>query len=99
MTAAIVTEGGRMHYRVLGPVGVRRNGVDVALGRRPQMLLALLLINANQVVSTDRIIDELWGDDPGRDPQNALWVVVSRLRATWSVGRFRSADRQREPTC
>ena len=51
-----------MEYRVLGPVEVHRDGEPVALGPYKQRaLLALLLINANQVVSTDRIIDELWG--------------------------------------
>ena len=81
-----------MEYRVLGPVEARCDGEVVALGRRPQMLLALLLINANHVVSTDRIIDELWGDDPGRDPQNALWVVVSRLRGALDPDREKRTD-------
>ncbi len=92
MTAAIVSGGGRMQYRVLGPVQVLRDGEEIPLGRRPQMLLALLLINANQVVSTDRIIDELWGDDPGRDPQNALWVVISRLRGILDPEREKRTD-------
>lgn len=89
---AIASGGGRMEYRVLGPVEARRDGDAIALGRRAQMLLALLLIHANQVVSTDRIIDELWGDDPGRDPQNALWVVVSRLRGVLDPDREKRTD-------
>jgi DNA-binding winged helix-turn-helix (wHTH) protein len=48
---------------------------SVALGSYKQRsLLALLLINRGSVVSTDRIIDELWGEDTAVDRQNALWV-------------------------
>ena len=81
-----------MEYRLLGPVEARRDGEALNLGRKPRMLLALLLLNANQVVSTDRIIDELWGDDPGRDPQNALWVVISRLRSALEPDREKRSD-------
>lgn len=81
-----------MEYRLLGPVEARRDGEVLSLGRKPRALLALLLINANQVVSTDRIIDELWGDDPGRDPQNALWVVISRLRSVLEPDREKRSD-------
>jgi hypothetical protein len=72
----------RVEFRVLGPVEVLRDGVPVDLGvYKQRALLALLLIDVNRVVSTDRIIDELWGQDAGRDRQNALWLVVSRLRS------------------
>lgn len=70
-----------MKYHVLGPVEVKRDGIRLELGAYKQRaLLALLLIHRNQVVSTDQIIDEIWGEDQGRDRQNALWTVVSRLR-------------------
>ncbi|MGI9607513.1 MAG: BTAD domain-containing putative transcriptional regulator [Acidimicrobiales bacterium] len=91
-TTGAADGGKRVEYRLLGPVEVSRDGAVVPLGRRAQMLLALLLINANEVVSTDRIIDQLWGDDPGRDPQNALWVVVSRLRAALEPDREKRSD-------
>ncbi len=70
-----------MEYRLLGPVEVRRDEKPVELGARPRALMALLLIHANQVVSTDRIIDELWGPDSGSETKRSLWVVVSRLRS------------------
>ena len=71
-----------MEYRVLGQVAAYRDGRQLALGSfRQRSLLAFLLIHANQVVSTDRIIDELWGDDGGPERQNALWVHVSNLRS------------------
>jgi DNA-binding SARP family transcriptional activator/ABC-type branched-subunit amino acid transport system substrate-binding protein len=43
-------------------------------------VLALLLLHANEVVSADRLIDELWGDDPPQDASAALQAHVSRLR-------------------
>ena len=91
--ATLEAESDRVEYRVLGPVEVHRDGEPVALGPYKQRaLLALLLINANQVVSTDRIIDELWGDSAGRDRQNALWVIVSGLRSALEPEREKRSD-------
>ena len=71
-----------MEFRVLGHLEIRSGGEVLPLGSsKLRSLLALLLLNANHVVSTDRIIDELWGDDVGRNRQNALWVHVSNLRS------------------
>ena len=81
-----------MQYRMLGPVEVRRDGEVVELGGRPRALMALLLIHANQVVSTDRIIDELWGSDSGTDRKRALWVVISRLRSALEPDRDKRSD-------
>ena len=89
---AVRDGGGRVEYRLLGPVQARRNDEALQLGRKSRMLLALLLINANQVVSTDRIIDELWGDGHGRDPQNSLWVTISRLRSVLEPEREKRSD-------
>jgi DNA-binding SARP family transcriptional activator/DNA-binding beta-propeller fold protein YncE len=82
-----------VEYRLLGPVEALRGGVSVDLGvYKQRALFALLLINANHVVSTDRIIDELWGEDAGRDRQNALWVAVSRLRTLLEPDRERRSE-------
>jgi predicted ATPase/DNA-binding SARP family transcriptional activator len=43
-------------------------------------VLALLLLNANRVVSRERLIDELWGDDPPETARAMVQVYVSRLR-------------------
>jgi DNA-binding SARP family transcriptional activator len=43
-------------------------------------VLVLLLLHANEVVSADRLTDELWGDDPPQDAPAALQAHVSRLR-------------------
>ncbi len=70
-----------MEYRILGPLEVLDEGSQLDLGPHKQRsLLALLVLNANRVVSTDRILEELWGDD-SEGKENALWVYISRLRA------------------
>ena len=51
-------------------------------GPKPRALLAVLLLHANEVVATDRLIDELWGEDSPEDAAAALRVNVSRLRKT-----------------
>ena len=71
-----------MEYAILGPLEVRDDGQLVAVGgHKHQALLAILLLNANRVVSTDRLLEDLWGEDAA-DKENALWVHISRLRAT-----------------
>ena len=71
-----------MDFGVLGPFEVLDNGKPVNIGPRQQRaLLALLLINLNRVVSTDRILEDLWHDDVA-DKEKTLWVYISRLRAT-----------------
>ena len=49
-------------------------------GGRERVLLATLVLGANQVVSTDRLVDALWGEDPPATAANALQVHVSKLR-------------------
>ncbi len=62
-------------------------GGPVALGTPQQRaLLALLLINANEVVSRDRLVDELWGDKPPPSAQKLVQVYVSRLRRALGEG-------------
>jgi YVTN family beta-propeller protein len=70
-----------VEFRVLGPLEVVKDGVTIPLQRpRLRALLALLLLHANEVVSSDRIIDALWGDDPPQNAANAVQTTVSRLR-------------------
>jgi serine/threonine protein kinase/ABC-type glycerol-3-phosphate transport system substrate-binding protein len=82
-----------MEFEVLGRLAARRGGVDVALGSfKQRSLLALLLIHANEVVATDRIIDELWGDHRIGDRQNALWVHMSNLRSALEPARPKRSE-------
>jgi YVTN family beta-propeller protein len=70
-----------MEYRVLGPLEVRDGAESVPLaGAKQRALLALLLVNANRVVSRDRLIDELWGNEPPEKAVQSVQVYVSRLR-------------------
>jgi DNA-binding SARP family transcriptional activator len=70
-----------VEFRILGPLEVVEQGRPLALGgARQRALLALLLTRANEVVSTDRLIDALWGERAPGAAGNALQYHVSRLR-------------------
>jgi DNA-binding SARP family transcriptional activator/class 3 adenylate cyclase len=70
-----------MEFRILGPLEVLSSGRPVPLGGpRQRALLALLLVHAGQVVSTDRLVDELWGEEDRNGAVHALQSAVSRLR-------------------
>ena len=70
-----------MDFRILGPLEVQDDGDLVALGGTKQRaLLAILLLNANEVVSSDRLIDELWGQEPPDTAAKGLQGYVSGLR-------------------
>ena len=70
-----------LEYRVLGPLEATVDGQPVALGPpRHRALLVLLLAQANQVVPSTRLIDELWGEDPAPSAANILQGAVSQLR-------------------
>jgi WD40 repeat protein/DNA-binding SARP family transcriptional activator len=80
-------------YRLLGPLAVVRDGVPVELGAyRQRALLGLLLANAGMVLSTERILDELWGETSGTDKQGSLWVYVSGLRTALEPGRAKRSE-------
>jgi DNA-binding SARP family transcriptional activator/class 3 adenylate cyclase len=77
-----------MEFRILGPLEVVSDGQALDPGGAKQRaLLAMLLVHANRVVSTDRLIDALWEDDPPEGAQKALQVHVSGLRKV--LGRER----------
>jgi DNA-binding SARP family transcriptional activator len=70
-----------MEFRILGPLEVWDEGREVSLGGpKRRALLAVLLLHPNEVVSADRLIDELWGEDSPERAAAALRVNVSRLR-------------------
>jgi DNA-binding SARP family transcriptional activator len=75
-----------MEFRILGPLEVLDGDRVLELpGQRQRGLLALLLLNANQVVSSDRLIEELWPEESSESHAGALQASVSRLRK--SLGR------------
>jgi DNA-binding SARP family transcriptional activator/tetratricopeptide (TPR) repeat protein len=70
-----------MEFRILGPIEVVDGDHRLALGGPKQRaLLGLLLLHANKVVSSDRLIDELWSGEGREDAIRALQVAISRLR-------------------
>ncbi|UQX86886.1 AAA family ATPase [Jatrophihabitans telluris] len=70
-----------LRYHLLGPLAVERGGASLALGPPKQRaLLAVLAQEAGAVVSTDRIVDSVWGDDHPASVQSSLHANVSRLR-------------------
>jgi DNA-binding SARP family transcriptional activator len=78
-----------MEFRILGPLEVLDGDRQVPLaGSRQRALLALLLTRAGEVVSTDRLIDQLWPDDPPRTAANALQYHVSQLRKSLGAERI-----------
>ena len=78
-----------MDFRILGPLEVADDDGLVALGRGKQRaLLALLLLHANEVVSIDRLIDELWGERPPPTAQTGLHGYVSQLRKLLGAARI-----------
>lgn len=78
-----------MEFRILGPLEVVDADRPLALGgERQRALLALLLTRANEVVSTDSLIDELWGMRPPKQALNTIQYYVSQLRKTLGAERI-----------
>jgi DNA-binding SARP family transcriptional activator/tetratricopeptide (TPR) repeat protein len=74
-------DGSGLRFTVLGPVQVLVDGEPVTIGSPgARALLLLLVLHANQVVSVDRIVDGMWGDDPPATARTIVHGYVSRLR-------------------
>lgn len=70
-----------MRYRLLGPLRVTRGDVPVDIGPPKQRaVLAVLLLAQGRVVSVDRLIDAVWGDDVPGSATASLQAYVSNLR-------------------
>jgi DNA-binding SARP family transcriptional activator len=70
-----------MDFRLLGTLEVLESGHAIDVGAaKPRALLAVLLLNANRVVSNDHLIHALWGERAPGTAQKALQVYVSHLR-------------------
>src|SRR5262249_39615568 len=72
--------GQTMQYLILGPLEVRNGDDAVPIGGRQQRkLLAILLLHGGEVVSSDQLIDELWGTRPPGTAGKALQGYISQL--------------------
>jgi DNA-binding SARP family transcriptional activator len=75
-----------MEFKVLGPLEAIGPSGPIKIGSGLQRaILALLVLNVGETVSTDHLIDEVWGDDPPPSAQHALGVHVSRLRRALGI--------------
>lgn len=71
-----------IEFRVLGPLEVRAGTQVISVGGPKQRaVLALLLLQADEVVSVERLIDEVWGDNPPPSAGHSLEAYVSRIRS------------------
>jgi DNA-binding SARP family transcriptional activator len=78
-----------VEFRILGPLEVVDGGRPLRLGGRNQrVLLAHLLLNVDEVVSTDRLIDALWAENPPRTAPTSLQNAVSQLRKLLGADRL-----------
>jgi DNA-binding SARP family transcriptional activator/tetratricopeptide (TPR) repeat protein len=70
-----------MEFRLLGAFEISDGDSEVrGLRRQERLLLAALLLKANELVSVAELVDLLWPDDPPSDARGAVQVYVSRLR-------------------
>jgi DNA-binding SARP family transcriptional activator len=81
-----------MEFRVLGPFEVLEQERSVEVGGvKRRALLAILVLEANRVVSVDRLFDALWPEEPPRTAAKSLQVHIARLRKV--LGRDRISTR------
>src|SRR5213592_5206508 len=74
-----------VEFRILGPLEVVEGAEPVALGTlKEQLVLGVLLLHANEFVSRERLIDDLWGEAPPPTAPQAVNVYLSKLRKTFS---------------
>jgi YVTN family beta-propeller protein len=75
-----------VEFRILGPLQVLVAGEErPVVGEKQQALLARLLLEPNRPVSTDRLIDDLWGEQPPATARQSLHTHVTRLRRTLAL--------------
>jgi YVTN family beta-propeller protein len=76
-----------MEFRILGTLEVLVDGRQAPLGgARQRAVLAILLLHRGEVVSVDRVVDELWGERPPDTATKTVQVYVSRLRKALGDG-------------
>src|SRR5262249_16614092 len=81
-----------VEFRLLGPIEARSDGNALELGGpRQRAVLGLLLLEANRVVSADRLIDGVWGEQAPETAAGTLQSYVSRLRKVLGADVLRSA--------
>jgi DNA-binding SARP family transcriptional activator len=77
----VIEQSAPIRFRILGPLGVWNGSEWEQIGAAKwRALLAALLLQPGQPVATDRLIADLWGDQPPANAANLVSVYVHRLR-------------------
>src|SRR5262252_6544581 len=78
-----------MQVRILGPLQLEDGGRQITVGGfRQRAVLADLVLNANEVMPSEQLLVELWGEDAPPSAANALQAAISRLRRVLPAGRL-----------
>jgi DNA-binding SARP family transcriptional activator/tetratricopeptide (TPR) repeat protein len=78
-----------MQVRILGPFRLEDGGRQITVGGvRQRAVLADLVLNANEVMPSEQLLVELWGEDSPPSAANALQAAISRLRRVLPAGRL-----------
>jgi DNA-binding SARP family transcriptional activator len=77
-----------LEFAILGPLEVRdqHRRIEVSSAKE-RLLLAALVVHANEVVSANRLIEVLWGADPPATAANTLQTYISHLRRAFEPDR------------
>ncbi|MCP2348959.1 DNA-binding SARP family transcriptional activator [Nonomuraea roseoviolacea subsp. carminata] len=74
-------------FRVLGPLTVLKDGAELPMSANRELaILACLLLNANRVMSVERLIEAVWAGSAPRSAWRQVAICVSRLRRTLGAG-------------
>ena len=78
-----------MHARILGSVQLEEGGRRIPMGGvRQRAVLVSLLLHANEVVPSEQLLIDLWGEDSPLSAANSLQAAISRLRRVLPPGRL-----------
>ncbi len=81
-----------MRVRLLGPFQLEDGGRPITLsGARQRAVMADLLLHANEVVPSEQLLVDVWGEDASPSAANALQAAISRLRKALPEGRLITA--------
>jgi DNA-binding SARP family transcriptional activator len=73
-----------VEFRILGSLEVESEGTRLDLGPpKQQAVLAVLLLHANEIVSTEKLIEQVWPERPPRTAAHSIQIYVSELRRTF----------------
>ena len=78
-----------MQVRILGPFQIEEGGRRLSIGGlRQRAVLASLALHANEVVPSEQLLVNLWGEDSPPSAANALQAAISRVRRALPPGRL-----------